>query len=121
MAIDMATGSVTQVTRITGPAQSPAGRDASQRYGAPSVDVPSTGQAERMQEALQQAVAGLDELAQVQRRSLQFSVDAASGNTVIRVLDAQTQETIRQIPAEEVLNLRRWLRGSAGALLNAKA
>ena len=38
-------------------------------------------------------------------RKLQFSVDDSSGRTVIKVLDPQTDEIIRQIPSEEVLRL----------------
>jgi flagellar protein FlaG len=121
MASDLVTGTVTQVARVAGPAQPAPNRGSGQR-GEPS---PAGGspaaQEAQVEEALQEAMAGLGELIQSQRRSLQFSVDAASGRTVIRVLDAQTQETIRQIPAEEVLNLSRWLRGSAGALINATA
>ena len=36
-------------------------------------------------------------------RSLEFKVDAASGRTVISVLDAHTGDLIRQIPNEEAL------------------
>lgn len=121
MASDIATGSVTQVARVAGPAQPAPNRGSGQRSVAPSAETSPAAQAEQVQEALQEAMAGLGELIQNQRRSLQFSVDAASGRTVIRVLDAQTQETIRQIPAEEVLNLSRWLKGSTGALIDATA
>lgn len=36
-------------------------------------------------------------------RSLAISVDERSGDFVVRVQDAQTQEVVRQIPSEEVL------------------
>lgn len=121
MTSDLVTGSVTQVARVAGPAQPAPNRGSGQRSGAPLAGDSPAVQEAQAQEALQEAMAGLGELIQNQRRSLQFSVDAASGRTVIRVLDAQTQETIRQIPAEEVLNLSRWLRGSTGALIDATA
>jgi len=35
---------------------------------------------------------------QSSQRDLHFSYDAASGETVVKVLDRQTQEVIRQIP-----------------------
>jgi len=121
MASDIVTGSVTQVARVAGLAQPAPNRGNSPRSDAPSAVGSPAAQAEQVQESFQDAIAGLGELIQNRRRQLQFSVDAASGRTVIRVLDAQTHETIRQIPAEEVLNLSRWLRGPAGALINAKA
>lgn len=39
------------------------------------------------------------------QRQLQFRLDESSGRTVITVKNPQTGETIRQIPAEEVLKL----------------
>jgi len=36
-------------------------------------------------------------------RSLRFSIDDDSGRTIVRVLDTETDEVIRQIPSEETL------------------
>jgi len=41
------------------------------------------------------------------QRSLRFRVDDITGGTVISVIDRQTDETIRQIPSEEILVLSR--------------
>ena len=117
MASDIVTGSVPQSTRVA--VAKPAAPD--RRTDKPAVDEAKAAKAEQAREALQEAMAGLSELIQSQRRALQFSVDATSGRTVIRVLDAETQETIRQIPPEEVVNLSRWLKGSSGALFDANA
>lgn len=117
MATDIATGSVTQVTRVA--VAKPAAPE--RRADKPSDDEVKATEARQSREALQEAMVGLSALVQSQRRSLQFSVDATSGRTVIRVLDAETQEMIRQIPAEEVVHLSRWLKGSSGALFDAKA
>jgi flagellar protein FlaG len=117
MAIELATGSVTQVARVA--AAKPAAPE--RRAETPPDDRAQAAKAQQSREALHEAMVGLSELIQSQRRSLQFSVDATSGRTVIRVLDAETQEIIRQIPAEEVVNLSRWLKGSAGVLFDAKA
>jgi len=70
---------------------------------------------------LERAVESLNESVQSHRRSLRFSVDEDSGRTVIRVVDPTTDEVIRQIPPEEVLDLARHLEDSAGALLRAEA
>ncbi len=67
------------------------------------------------------ALRALREQAQALRRELQFSVDEASGRTVIRVTDAASGETIRQIPSEEVLALARRLGGEDGLLISASA
>ena len=60
-------------------------------------------------ETLIAAVDNLNNYVQTIRRELQFSVDENSGRTVIKVLDAETKEVIRQIPAEEVISLSRTL------------
>lgn len=54
---------------------------------------------------LKNAVEQLDKLARLVRRELQFSVDETSGRVVIKVIDTKSNETIRQVPPEEVLNL----------------
>jgi flagellar protein FlaG len=58
---------------------------------------------------LEQVVRHLGQYVQSLKRDLQFSVDAASGRTVIRVVDAETGAVIRQIPSEEILALARHL------------
>lgn len=51
-------------------------------------------------------------------RSLEFKVDAASGRTVISVLDAETGDLIRQIPNEEVLRFAELAEEQTIVLLN---
>ena len=46
-------------------------------------------------------------------RELQFAVDKDSGRTVIKVMDIDTKEMIRQIPSEEVLKFARMLEEGA--------
>ena len=54
---------------------------------------------------LQAAVSHLNDYVQTLRRDLQFSVDKSTGKFIVRVMDAETGELIRQIPAEEVLQV----------------
>jgi flagellar protein FlaG len=49
------------------------------------------------------AVTRLSDYVQNLQRNLEFSVDEVTGCTVVTVVDAQTDEVIRQIPAKEVL------------------
>jgi flagellar protein FlaG len=51
------------------------------------------------------AVERLNELMSSRRRSLRFDVDAGSGRTVITVINASTNEIVRQIPPEELLQI----------------
>ena len=53
-------------------------------------------------------------------RDLDFRVDEESGRTVITVTDPETEEVIRQIPSEEVLNVMHHLREGGGLLMEEK-
>ena len=46
---------------------------------------------------------------QLVQRELEFSIDEESDTTVVKVLDKETKEVIRQIPAEQLLELARAL------------
>lgn len=72
-------------------------------------------------EKLAAAVNRLNEHIQITQRSLRFSVDEASGRTVVTVVDTQSDEVIRQIPSEEVLALIQHLRNDDGLLINEQA
>ena len=56
---------------------------------------------------VKKAVNQLNEFLQSLRRDLQFSVDEGSGSTIVKVIDSNTGELIRQIPPEEILAVSR--------------
>lgn len=66
---------------------------------------------------LQEAVSKLNDYVQNIRRNLSFSVEEATGRTVIRVYDSETDELIRQIPSEETLRLAEQIETQASSLL----
>ncbi len=71
-------------------------------------------------EGLAEAVSKINEFIQVVRRNLVFSVDEATGRTVVTVQDADTDRVVRQIPSEHVLNIARNLSGLKGLLFKEK-
>lgn len=64
-----------------------------------------TVNSQAVQEKVQAAVAQMNEYIQSTQRDLNFSYDPNSGETVVKVLDRNTQEVIRQIPNEIFLRL----------------
>lgn len=54
---------------------------------------------------LQQAVDVVNQAVALEQRSLNFSIDDASGRSVIKVIDYETDELIKQIPSEELLKV----------------
>lgn len=63
--------------------------------------------------AIEQAVRQMNVYTQNLQRALQFRIDKDSGQTVVRVLDAKTDEVIRQIPSEEILAIASRMRAEA--------
>jgi flagellar protein FlaG len=57
------------------------------------------------QEKVEKAVEDINDHFQSMGRDLSFAVDEDSGRTIITVFDSETQEVVRQIPPEEVLDL----------------
>ena len=62
----------------------------------------------------------MNQVSSVFNTSLAFSVDKPTGKTVIKVLDRETNEIIRQIPPEEMLRLIGKMRYVMGMLLDVE-
>jgi flagellar protein FlaG len=73
--------------------------------------------AEELTGALNQLNGYMEEM----HRSLRFSIDDDSGRTVVRVVDTENEEVIRQIPSEEMLALIRHFNEVTGNLFDAVA
>lgn len=72
---------------------------------------------EQVRQAAQKIQNTVDNLAQ----NLRFSIDEDTGKTIIKVVDAHTDELIRQIPSEEAVEIARTLDKVQGLLFNGKA
>ncbi len=59
---------------------------------------------------MEQFAQQLNQSEQIRQRGLRFQVDHDMGMTIINVVDRQSEEVVRQIPAEEVVKLARFLR-----------
>jgi len=72
-------------------------------------------------EQVEKAVSSVNDYIQkLRHRALEFSMDDKSGRMVIKIMDSDTKETIRQIPSEEMLRLADNLGKSKGWLLEQK-
>ena len=70
---------------------------------------------------LQGMVEDLNEMAQTIQRQLAFSVDEDSGKTVIKVIDTETEEVIRQIPPEDIMEMQKKMGEMNGLLFHTSA
>jgi flagellar protein FlaG len=75
-----------------------------------STEIKATGvneAAEPTREVVAKAAAKLQEFVSKMGRNLSFSVDETTGYNVVRVINPQTGELIRQLPSEELLKIAR--------------
>ena len=110
--------------------QSPAQPAASPPPGAdrpaPAV-TPSPGETSQAAPAkpsaqeLQRATEAINKALEQSDQSLRFSVDHDTGITVVKVVDSNTDEVIRQIPSDEVIAISRSIDRLQGILLKHKA
>ena len=73
------------------------------------------------QEAVAAAVQSANTYMQSVSSSLEFSLDDASGRTVVKVVDTETEEVLRQFPSEEMLALSKSIDRMQGLLINREA
>jgi len=73
------------------------------------------------QEVIAKTAKQMESFVQSMGRELNFSVDQASGYSVVRVINPQTGEVIRQLPSEELLKIAEMFEQTNSALVNQKA
>jgi len=76
--------------------------------------VPSLGQVDS-------AVKNINKALQKLSQDIEFSVDTESNRTIVKVVDQQTGEVIRQMPTEEALEISKALDRVQGLLIRQKA
>ncbi len=107
-------------------ADSPAHGAAVNANAGSASSIPVTGvQSDGNGQNLANAVVTLNSKVQNLNRNLQFSIDQTSGDLVVKVIDTQTQEVIRQIPSKEAMamaqNIDQYLQDHHVGLVKAKA
>ena len=86
-----------------------------------SKSIEKAEQTKQAEEPLDQVVSELNNLVRELHRELRFAVDDASGEVVVKVVDSETDEVVRQIPGEEVVRLRQRLQENAGIIFQDSA
>lgn len=74
-----------------------------------------------LDEEVKEAVAKVNEMVSGMNRGLEFSVDEDTDIKIVKVVDTESREVIRQIPTEEVVQISKWLDKLQGILLREQA
>jgi flagellar protein FlaG len=72
-------------------------------------------------EVLAEVVEQLSEVVTLMNKGLVFSVDEDSGSAIVKVMDIDTGDIIRQIPSDEALELAQKLQDVKGLLMKTQA
>lgn len=72
-------------------------------------------------EQLDQAMGEVKKALAPVARNLQFSIDDETGRSIVKVVDASTNEVIRQFPSEELLAITRSIDKLSGLFVKHKA
>ncbi|MEM7082001.1 MAG: flagellar protein FlaG [Pseudomonadota bacterium] len=111
------TNEVSNVTSVTytprpysvGESKSAAHSESGKQVPPPGETQPETAPTDTAQQEadLRLAVEKLAEHSRNLGRELQFEIDSDSGTTVVKVVDPETEEVVRQIPSEEAMERAR--------------
>ena len=72
-------------------------------------------------EQLKEAVKATNDFVSLVNNAVEFSLDDDTGITVVKVVDKNTKEVVRQIPSEEMLAIAKALDTVQGLLVRQKA
>ena len=72
-------------------------------------------------EQVKEAVDQIQQFTQTLAQNLKFSIDEDTGKMVVKIVDTQTQEIIRQMPSEEAIKIASALGKIQGLLFNDQA
>lgn len=98
----------------TGGAAAPANSAAERNVAAPVSPASELGEVQRAASRAQEVLVG-------SASSLKFTVDDKTGTVVVRVVDTETDQLIRQIPSEEMLAIARNMEQMQGLLVRREA
>jgi len=104
------------------PGQSSSNTDEAQAAGrSQETRSASPGEAANLEQTVRESVEKLNEFIRPYVTSLQFSVDKDLGRIVVKIMDGETKEVIKQIPSEDVLALTKALGKVAGLFVKQEA
>ncbi|WP_035821335.1 flagellar protein FlaG [Janthinobacterium sp. RA13] len=123
MTIDtIAAASAARIDKSYVSADTPAARPAAPRNATENATVaPQQASKEPSREQLDKAVSELNQSSQMKTQGLEFSIDEDSQRTVVKIIDQETKEVLRQIPTREALELSKTFDSAKGSLISQSA
>ncbi len=111
--------SIRTIGELNAPGTRPGRRTEAPQTVARSQAAPADAHADPAE--LNSAVEAVNQMLDPLARGLQFSVDVTTGKTIVKLVDKETNEVIRQMPSREMLAIARALDRVQGLLLRDQA
>lgn len=121
MELHIGASSVSAATLQRAPGGTPAIASRAAPAAAGGVDAVKKDKAEPDLKQVHEAVGNINKAMQSMSRSIEFSVDTDSDRTIVKIIDQQTREVIRQMPSAEALEIAKALEKMQGLLLHQSA
>ncbi|MGK5039086.1 flagellar protein FlaG [Janthinobacterium sp. GB1R12] len=123
MTIDtIAAASAARIDKSYVSADTSAARPAAPRGATESGTVaPQQASKEPSRDQLNKAVSELNQSSQIKTQGIEFSIDEDSQRTVVKIIDQETKEVLRQIPTKEALELAKTFDSAKGSLISQSA
>jgi flagellar protein FlaG len=84
------------------------------------VEAKKNTDSDQNQLSLQEAVKHLESFVSITRADISFSIDEASGVQVVKIMDRESKEVIRQFPSEEAIRIAQALDKLQGIFVKDK-
>ena len=95
--------------------------DSLEAQQAEAAEITETAEAEVSRDSLEEAIQQLNRAVSILNHRLNFSVDDTTGRLLAKIIDAKTNEVVREVPPERVLEFVRRFREFMGLLFDEQA
>lgn len=114
-------GGLTQPMPVASTGPVPAASAAAAQPPAPAARVAAVQTSDPALPQVQAAIARTMAALQPDASNIEFSIDQSTGKTIVRMVDAQTGDVIRQIPSEEMIEIARSIDRTRSLMAPSKA
>jgi flagellar protein FlaG len=119
MSIDSIGSNSVNVQQVAAPSVKPiTTAPVEQKAQAEKVLPAAKGNVSTSQTELDKSIEQIQVMMDLRQRSVQFTTDNESGTNVVKVVDGETGDVIRQMPAEELLSFMRNLTRMMGTFID---
>lgn len=117
-AVETVSADITTLSELKQAASSSASTKSTESQDSNLKSEDSGTQAKLTRKDVEEMVEALEDFANTVQTRLNFTIDDSTKDVVVKIMDKETSEVIRQFPAEEILTLREKMQDLSGLLFS---